>query len=234
MAELDANRRFLREVLSSGLASDVLTPEAIIKRVTADVLAENLPAELKAKLIQASLDGEAMDPTLIVETLGVDSLATHAPIHLLWAAVADVIGDSLGDAPSRTATEIEAEAVSVPMPADDELDEATPKRKPNRRVDAGRHSRAQRQRRAATVAEPPPAAMAVAIEIDYGADDDEADFDSPTAFGDSKALSEPPTGFEKNTTSTDKNSPEPGARDRWVDEETNPGIGKSKSVLAKD
>ena len=73
--------------------------------------------------------------------------------------------------------------------------------------------------------------VAMTMELD---DDDEADFDSPTAFNEDSKAVPAPAGFEKNRTSTDMVNAEPGARDKWVDEETNPGIGKSKSVLAKD
>ncbi len=80
-------RRFLREVVSRGLELAVITPEDVLGHVTPDVLAHHMPIALKAKLLQASLSAERMTPDLVVQVVGIEALAEHAPMPILWACV---------------------------------------------------------------------------------------------------------------------------------------------------
>jgi hypothetical protein len=102
------NRRFLYEVLSSGLDLAMITPEDVLAHVTPEVLAHHLPIVLKAKLLQASLNAERMTPSLVVDVVGIEALVEHAPLTILWACVRvcaarqlhdqadDALGASLG------------------------------------------------------------------------------------------------------------------------------------------
>jgi hypothetical protein len=102
------NRRFLFEVLSTGLDLEMIAPEDVLAHVTPEVLAHHLPIALKARLLQASLAAERMTPKLVVEVVGVDALVEHAPLPVLWACVRacaarqlhgqadDALGSSLG------------------------------------------------------------------------------------------------------------------------------------------
>lgn len=86
-APTNPNRRFLFEVVSSGLALEMITPDDVLAHVTPEVLAHHLPIALKAKLLQASLNAERMTPALVVDVVGVDALVEHAPLAVLWACV---------------------------------------------------------------------------------------------------------------------------------------------------
>ena len=108
---MNPSRRFLYEVLNSGLALEMITPDDVLQHVTPEVLAHHLPISLKARLLQASLNAERMTPKLVVEVVGVEALVEHAPMPVLWACVRacaarqlqgqaeDAIGASLGIAP---------------------------------------------------------------------------------------------------------------------------------------
>jgi hypothetical protein len=86
---MNPNRRFLLEVLGSGLELGVIKAEDVLRHVTPDILAHHLPVTLKVKLLEASLASERMTPTLVVETIGTDGLAEHAPIGALWACISE-------------------------------------------------------------------------------------------------------------------------------------------------
>jgi hypothetical protein len=80
-------RRFLLDVLRRGLELDVMAADDLLEHVTPAVLAHHLPIALKAKLLQASLSAERMTPNLVVEVVGVEALAEHVPMPILWACV---------------------------------------------------------------------------------------------------------------------------------------------------
>jgi hypothetical protein len=86
---VNAKRTFLQKVLASGLENGTLEPPDVVKHADAHVLAFNLPNELKAKLLQASLDAEKMTPALVVETLGTVAMAANLPPHVLWNCIAE-------------------------------------------------------------------------------------------------------------------------------------------------
>jgi hypothetical protein len=86
---MNANRRFLYEMLGSGLDLGTITPDDVLRHVTPEILAHHLPVTLKAKLLEASLAAEKMTPGLVVETIGIDGLADHSPIAALWGCLSE-------------------------------------------------------------------------------------------------------------------------------------------------
>jgi hypothetical protein len=90
------NRRFLYEMLGSGLELGMVTPEDVLKHITPEILAHHLPVHLKAKLLEASLAAEKMSPGLIVESVGVEPLAEHSPTSALWACMAECARRAIG------------------------------------------------------------------------------------------------------------------------------------------
>lgn len=125
---MNGNRRFLRRVLESGLELGVLTPDDIVTHVGPEVLAHHLPVGLKAKLLAAALAAKEMNAKLVVDTLGVEALAEHAPTPNLWSAAADAMkrsmeaeGAEAGAASSATAAapaaKVEPEAKKVGVAA---------------------------------------------------------------------------------------------------------------------
>jgi hypothetical protein len=95
---VNEHKRFLKKLLESGLGCGTVTPADIVRHLTPDVLAHNLPVKLRAKLVEAALAAEKMTPELVVDVIGVEALAEHAPAHLSWAAVAECARRSLGGA----------------------------------------------------------------------------------------------------------------------------------------
>jgi hypothetical protein len=85
----DKRRTFLRRVLDCGLTAKVLTPDDVLRHTTPDVLAKHLPNDLKAKLLTEGLRANKLNPQLIVDTLGVDALAGHMPMSVVWACLSE-------------------------------------------------------------------------------------------------------------------------------------------------
>jgi hypothetical protein len=83
-----AARELLRRVLAAGLAQAQLTASDVVRHVDASVLAHALPDALAQKLLETCLASGKVTPELIVETLGVDGIAAHAPLHVVWACLA--------------------------------------------------------------------------------------------------------------------------------------------------
>ena len=110
---MNAKRSFLQRVLASGLEHGTIAPPDVIKHADAHVLAFHLPNELKAKLLQASLDAEKMTPELIVETLGTVAMAANLPTKVLWNCVAEVAQRLLTQDLSKSAEAKPAEAKSA-------------------------------------------------------------------------------------------------------------------------
>lgn len=95
---MNPNRRFIKDVLESGVELGCISPEHILAHVTPEVLAHHLPVALKARLLQASLDAERMTPQLVVDTVGIDALVEHSPLAALWACVRGAVEQQLGEA----------------------------------------------------------------------------------------------------------------------------------------
>lgn len=94
---MNANRRFLYEVIGSGLDLGTMTPEDLLRHVTPEILAHHLPVTLKAKLLEASLAAEKMTPALVVDTVGLEGLAEHAPTAALWGCIQECARRLTGD-----------------------------------------------------------------------------------------------------------------------------------------
>ena len=94
---MNPNRRFIKEVLESGVELGCIAPEHILAHVTPEVLAHHLPVALKARLLQASLEAERMTPQLVVNTVGIDALVEHSPLATLWACVRGAVEQQLGE-----------------------------------------------------------------------------------------------------------------------------------------
>jgi hypothetical protein len=110
--ESEGAREFLRRALAQALARGITAPKDVVEDVNATVLGHHFPDELKTKLLEASLAAGKMNPELIVETLGVDAIAKHAPTHVVWACLARTGAPAAG-----TAREAPAEAKrDLPLP----------------------------------------------------------------------------------------------------------------------
>lgn len=94
---MDSKRSFLEKLVASGLDYGTISTDDVLRYAEPAVLAEFLPVPLKARLLEACLAAEVMDTELVVQTLGVDELAEHLPMHVLWACVAQCAGRALGD-----------------------------------------------------------------------------------------------------------------------------------------
>jgi hypothetical protein len=77
----------LRRGLTAGLSLGVLTPADVVREVTPKILLAQFPDALSIKLLEASLTTGAMNPNLVVDTLGAEALAKHAPVQI-WACFA--------------------------------------------------------------------------------------------------------------------------------------------------
>lgn len=77
-------REFLRRALQSGIAHEALSAKDIVEQVNAQVLG-HLPDALTTKVLEASLAAGKMTPEIIVETLGAEGIAKHAPVNVVWA-----------------------------------------------------------------------------------------------------------------------------------------------------
>jgi hypothetical protein len=108
---VNSTRQFLKIAIESGIETGMVAPADVLRHATPDVLASSLPAAQTAKLLKASLAAASMDPQLVVDTLGIDTLAEHLPTNVLWACLADQAGKALGN----TATV--ADATPAPAPA---------------------------------------------------------------------------------------------------------------------
>lgn len=99
-------RELLRRTLEAGLMTGVLSPADIVRHVDAKVLGHSFPDNLTTKLLEASLAAGKMNPELIVDTLGIDNIAKHAPTEVVWAIfvkpgeAADTAGAVAKPAPS--------------------------------------------------------------------------------------------------------------------------------------
>ncbi|MBA3819686.1 MAG: hypothetical protein H0X17_12390 [Deltaproteobacteria bacterium] len=89
-------KAFFVTSLSQALELGVATPDAILRHISADLLAQHLPRPLWARLLTACVGAPSVDAQLVIETIGVPNLCEHAPAPLLWACIADIAQRSLG------------------------------------------------------------------------------------------------------------------------------------------
>jgi hypothetical protein len=79
-------RELIRRTLASALSTGMLTPAELLKHVDAKVLGTAFPDALTSKLLEVTLASGKITPEIVVETLGVDAIAKHAPVEIVWAA----------------------------------------------------------------------------------------------------------------------------------------------------
>lgn len=89
-------RDFLRRAVDAALDTGVLTAPKLVRHVDPQVLVNHLPDVLTASLIEMSLAAGRMNPELIVDTVGVDAIAAHAPTTVIWACLSE-LGQGLVD-----------------------------------------------------------------------------------------------------------------------------------------
>lgn len=99
-------RELLRRAVGAGLRETVLMPDDVVRHVDAKVLGHHFPDALTTKLLEVSLAAGKMNPELIVETLGVEAIAKHAPTPVVWACLVELAQSLL------------AEEAPAPKPAD--------------------------------------------------------------------------------------------------------------------
>jgi hypothetical protein len=80
----------------------------------------HFPDALTTKLLEVSLAAGKMNPELVVETLGVESIAKHAPTGVLWACFVKASEASITASASASAAPAPAPAplgLGLPLPA---------------------------------------------------------------------------------------------------------------------
>jgi hypothetical protein len=110
-ASSSGSREFLRRALDRALAHGVAAAKDVVEDVDAKVIGHCFPDALTTKLLEASLAAGRMNPELILETLGVDDIARHAPTKVVWSCLARTGAPQAG-AREATAT---AAAASAPV-----------------------------------------------------------------------------------------------------------------------
>jgi hypothetical protein len=89
---LEECRKFLHGVIAEGLVVGLIRPMDLLRHVSAEMLAEDLPAAIRAKLFSASLRTGTMTPELVVEVVGVQSLVQYLPLDAMWECIAEAAG----------------------------------------------------------------------------------------------------------------------------------------------
>lgn len=117
---------FFVDALTAALDLGIGTPDDVLRHVTPDVLAANLPRPLWARLFTACLGAPRVDAQLIVETIGVPNICEHVPAPIIWACIAEIGARSLGKTPDiavapaplppRTSTNGTRSSVLAPPP----------------------------------------------------------------------------------------------------------------------
>jgi hypothetical protein len=90
-------RELLRRAVGAGLRETVLMPDDVVRHVDAKVLGHHFPDALTTKLLEVSLAAGKMNPELIVETLGVEAIAKHAPTPVVWACLVELAQSLLAE-----------------------------------------------------------------------------------------------------------------------------------------
>ncbi len=88
-------RSFLKSVIEVGLSSKNVRVDELMAVVSPQVLAQCLPVPIRAELLRACLAAEAVSNDFLLQTIGLDTIATYAPVSKLWAVVSDALEASL-------------------------------------------------------------------------------------------------------------------------------------------
>ena len=89
-------KAFFVATLQSALDLGIAIPDDVIRHVTPDVLAANLPRPLWARLLTACVGAPHVDAQLVVETIGVPNLCEHVPAQIIWGCIQELALRSLG------------------------------------------------------------------------------------------------------------------------------------------
>lgn len=89
-------KAFFVDALTAALDLKIGTPDDVLRHVTPDVLAANLPRPLWARLLTACLGAPRIDAQLVVETIGVPNICEHVPTSIMWSCIADIGARALG------------------------------------------------------------------------------------------------------------------------------------------
>jgi len=108
-----ARREFLRRAVDAALTTGVLTPKEVIAHIDATVLVQHFPDDLNSKLLETSLTAGRIDAAMIIDVMGVPALATHAPLPVLWACLAQA-GEKSSEAAPQVAADTRPTARTVP------------------------------------------------------------------------------------------------------------------------
>ncbi|HUJ60429.1 MAG TPA: hypothetical protein VLX92_18135 [Kofleriaceae bacterium] len=108
-------KAFFGDALASALELGLGAPDDILRQVTADVLAHDLPRPLWARLLTACLGAPRVDAQLVVETIGVPNLCEHVPPQLIWAVLAEIAARQLGKAAEEIVPLVAAKPASGPV-----------------------------------------------------------------------------------------------------------------------
>lgn len=85
---MDDYQRWFASMMQSGLDEHLLEPADVLAHITPEVLAEHLPADVLARVLESSLSAGAMTPQGILDTATPELLARHVPRETLWACIA--------------------------------------------------------------------------------------------------------------------------------------------------
>ncbi len=94
---MNPRQKFLEHAVAVGLDTGTISTADVVKHCDPKVLADHLPPDLKAKLLQACLNAATMDADTIVDVIGTEALAENVPMHVMWACIAEAAGRALGD-----------------------------------------------------------------------------------------------------------------------------------------
>jgi hypothetical protein len=89
-------KAFFVAALQSALDLGIAVPEDVIRHVTPDVLAANLPRPLWSRLLIACVGAPRVDAQLVVETIGVPNLCEHVPAQIIWGCIQEIGVRALG------------------------------------------------------------------------------------------------------------------------------------------
>lgn len=89
-------KAFFVATLQSALDLGIAIPDDVIRHVTPDVLAHNLPRPLWARLLTACVGAAHVDAQLVVETIGVPNLCEHVPAQIIWGCIEELGLRALG------------------------------------------------------------------------------------------------------------------------------------------
>jgi hypothetical protein len=94
---------FFVDAFTSALDRGMATEADLLRHFTPEVLAEQLPRPLWARLLTACLGASQVTAVTVVDTIGVSNLCEHLPKPLLWTCLAEIAATALGGAVSAAA-----------------------------------------------------------------------------------------------------------------------------------